>query len=101
MNQEYLFIGGPADGKRFDVPDHVGEWTIHSLPPRQVPSVYDDESAQFARFETIRTVETMYRKLRFTTQAECFVDAGLRDEQVLKMLVEGYNPQKPANPSSA
>lgn len=93
MNHEYLFIGGTADGKRFDVPDHVGEWTIHSLHPRQVPSVYDDDSSHFARFETIRTVETRYRKLSFTPQAECFVDARLRDEQVLKMLVEGYNPQ--------
>ena len=101
MTQEYLFIGGPADGKIFDVPDHVGEWTIYSMSHRQVPSVYDDESAQFARCETIRTIETRYRKLCFTPQAECFVDARLRDEQVLKMLVEGYNPQKPANPSSA
>jgi hypothetical protein len=93
MTHEYLFIGGTADGKRFDVPEHIGEWTIRSLHSRQVPSVYDDESAQFARFETIRTVETRYRKLSFTPQAECFVDARLRDEQVLKMLVEGYNPQ--------
>jgi len=93
MTHEYLFIGGTADGKRFDVPEHIGEWTIHSLHPRQVPSVYDDDSSHFARFETIRTVETRYRKLSFTPQAECFVDARLRDEQVLKMLVEGYNPQ--------
>jgi len=95
MNQEYLFIGGPADGQRLDVPEHIGEWTIRSLPPRQVPSVYDDDSAYFARFETIRTVETRYRKRCFTPKSWCFVDERLRDDQVFKMLIDGYNPHRP------
>ena len=86
MTQEYLFIGGPADGKRIKIHDGQDEYCIPMYEPiNHISGGYD---LMELGFNVVR-----YSKHEFRSGVSIFADQNMSGDDVIKMLIQGYNPK--------
>ena len=81
-----LFIGGPADGERFDLDANCYTVTIPVLP--KLKCVFDDGAPRPTTFN-----EVQYERMEFSGgRASYFIYApvGMTGDEVLLYLIKGY-----------
>ena len=83
-----LFIGGPADGQRINIPDDRGQWDVVRRSPLPIA-----DSSELPSPETMCKI-TRYLKMPFRGNAQKFfvmAEEKLTPDDVIAKLIRGYN----------
>jgi hypothetical protein len=87
MSLMCLFIGGPADGERRMVEDHINVYSVDEFPP--LPNVMT------ARADTLKVTRHHYVRRKMTNGWYVFLHDSLHPRQIVDKLIRGYRSTDP------